>query len=262
MIVAVSDVHLGYDKSNRKDFFKFLEKCDSAGIDHLIFLGDILDFWRRNNAELVTEKDNAKILDKIASLNVKNIHYVVGNHDYYLLRLNERYAGNYPFSISKSLRLEDGGKKFYFIHGYELEVLANLEPMSIEDYEKFSEKMCFVENVIGGLASRLWSLMEKNSMEAQVRKIRKSPHEREKIDKVKSIAVSEARYILLGMKPNEILVFGHTHKPFINKETTVANTGSWIDEVDELSREKLTNNYVKISDGRMELKTFDEKNFP
>lgn len=83
------------------------------------------------------------------------------NHDYYLLKLNERYAGNYPFSISKSLRLEDGGKKFYFIHGYELEVLANLEPMSIEDYENFSEKMCFVENVIGGLASRLWSLVEK-----------------------------------------------------------------------------------------------------
>ena len=153
-------------------------------------------------------------------------------------------------------------KNIHFIHGYELEVLANLEPMSIEDYEKFSEKMCFVENMIGGLASRLWSLVEKESMEAQARKIRKSPNEREKIDKVYGIAVSEARYILLGMKPNEILVFGHTHRPFINKETTVANTGSWIDEVDELSREKSQNKYVKISDGRMELKTFDEKNFP
>jgi UDP-2,3-diacylglucosamine pyrophosphatase LpxH len=262
MIVAVSDVHLGYEKSNGKDFSRFLEKCDSAGIDHLVLLGDVLDFWRRNNAEVVTEKENAKILDKIARLNVKNIHYIVGNHDYYLLRLNERYAGNYPFIISKSLRLEDGGRKFYFIHGYELEVLANLEPLSIENYEKFSENMCFAENVIGGLASFLWGFVEKECMQAQIRKMRKSPHLREKIDKIYNIAISQARYMLIGMKPDEGLVYGHTHRPFINKGRTVANTGSWVDEVNELSKEKSQNKYVKISNGLMELKTFDEKNFP
>ena len=84
MIIAVSDVHLGYDKCNLNDFLRFLNECDSAGIDHLILLGDILDFWRKNNAEVVTEKKNAEILAKLAKLNVKNIHYVVGNHDYYL----------------------------------------------------------------------------------------------------------------------------------------------------------------------------------
>jgi predicted transcriptional regulator with HTH domain len=54
---------------------------------------------------------------------VKNIHYVVGNHDYCLLGLNERYGGNYPFSVSKSLRLENGGKKYYRI----LKNPANIE---------------------------------------------------------------------------------------------------------------------------------------
>ena len=116
--------------------------------------------------------------------------------------------------------------------------------------------------MIGGLASFLWSFVEKECMQAQIRKMRKSPHLREKIDKIYDIAISQARYMLIGMKPDEGLVYGHTHRPFINKERTVANTGSWVDEVNELSKEKSQNKYVKISNGLMELKTFDEKNFP
>lgn len=88
MIIVVSDVHLGYEKCNINDFIRFLDQCNSMGIDHLVLLGDILDFWRYNNARIV--KENAETLAKIASLNVKNIHYVAGNHDYYLLKLNER----------------------------------------------------------------------------------------------------------------------------------------------------------------------------
>ncbi len=36
--------------------------------------------------------------------------------------------------------------------------------------------------------------------------------------------------MVLGMKPGDNLVYGHTHQPFINEEKTVANTGSWVDE--------------------------------
>lgn len=31
--------------------------------------------------------------------------------------------------------------------------------------------------------------------------------------------------MLLGMRPDEKLIFGYTHDPFINKEETTANTG-------------------------------------
>lgn len=255
MITVVSDTHLGFDRCNKEDFLRFLDTCNTGDIDHLVLLGDILDFWRRNNALVVMEKENAEILTKLSNLNVKNIHYVVGNHDYYLLRLNERYAGNYPFSISKYLRLRDGEKNFYFIHGYELEVLANLEPLSIENYEKFSEKMCFTEDVLGWFASHLWDLLEKKgSVWTQTGMMKKPPHERKDIDKVYNLAVSKAAYMLLGMKRDEALVFGHTHRPFINKEGTVVNTGSWVDEP-ELSKE-YQNSYVEISDGQMKLKYF------
>jgi UDP-2,3-diacylglucosamine pyrophosphatase LpxH len=131
MIIVVSDVHLGYKNSNVKDFDRFLEKCKDIHIDHLVLLGDILDLWRKNNADIVKDEVNAGILLKLANLNTGHIHYVIGNHDHYMLKLYERYEHNFPFTVSRSLRLEDNGKKFYFIHGYELEVIANLEPFSI-----------------------------------------------------------------------------------------------------------------------------------
>ncbi len=251
MIVVVSDVHLGYEKCNKSDFLRFLDTNISKGVDHLVILGDLLDFWRFNNARIVVE--NADVLSKIVRLNVKNIHYVIGNHDYYMLKLNERYAGNYPFTISRSLRLEDGGNKFYFIHGYELEVLANLEPMSIEEYEKFSEMMCFTEDVIGWFASHVWDIVEgAESIAKHLKNMKKSPHDRKDIDKVYRLAVSEAAYVLLGMKPDEKLVFGHTHRPFITKKRNVANTGSWLSEL----KKEYQNSYVEISNGDMKLKFF------
>ncbi|RZN38387.1 MAG: hypothetical protein EFT35_04875 [Methanophagales archaeon ANME-1-THS] len=259
MIIAVSDVHLGYEKSNREDFIRFLDTCNSADIHDLVLLGDILDFWRRNNAKVVTDEIHAEIVDKLGNLDVKHIHYVVGNHDYYLLRLSDRYEGNYPFTVSKFLRLEDRGSKFYFIHGYELEVLANLEPLSIETYEHFSEKMCFTKDVLGWFLSHLWELLERRGgIWRQTSMMKKPPHERTDIDKIYNLAISKGRYLLLGMKPNEKLVYGHTHRPFINKERTVANTGSWVAELSKKSQ----NWYLMIADGQMELKAFDEKAFP
>lgn len=54
------------------------------------------------------------------------VSYVVGNHDYHMLNLKESLADDFPFKyIAESTRLEDGDQKFFFIHGYQLEVLAN-----------------------------------------------------------------------------------------------------------------------------------------
>jgi len=142
LILVVSDIHLGYENCNKKDFIDFLDSIKSIELDHLVLLGDLFDFWRHNEAEIIIDNDD--VLEKLDNLNAKKIHYVVGNHDYYMLRLNERYDNKYPFEISKFLRLEDGGKKFYFIHGYEFEVFCSeIVEMSLEDYENISENMCF-----------------------------------------------------------------------------------------------------------------------
>lgn len=250
MIVAVSDIHLGYDKSNKEDFLNFLEKNKKREIDHFVILGDLFDFWRENNAKIIMDNDD--VLAKLDELNT-NIHYIAGNHDYYILNLNERYE-NYPFDVSKSLRLKDNGNKFYFTHGYELEVLLNFEPMTLEDYEKFSEKMCFSEDRVKETASNLWGFLEENReiFNNLWDKIKKTPPEREKMDKIRDFALTHGKNLILGMKTDETLIFGHTHKPFINREKKVANTGSWVDELPRSGQ----NSYIEISDGQMELKSF------
>ena len=74
LILAVSDVHLGYQESNRRDFLSFLkEVCKPLGPDdHLVLLGDILDFWRRNNVTVAIE--NQLIFKTLESLKSK-VHY-------------------------------------------------------------------------------------------------------------------------------------------------------------------------------------------
>ncbi len=252
MILVVSDLHLGYKKSNHEDFVNFLDGYENVKIDNLILLGDMLDFWRCKSNKIITE--NREILSKLSNLSGK-IHYIAGNHDYYILNLKEKLGENYPFKVSKYLRLEDNGKLFYFMHGYELEVLSTLDPLTIELYEKFSQKMCFTEDIIGGIAGFLWDFLQisRRSLDRVTEEMKKTPQNRKKICKVYELSISPNRYPLLSMKPDEKLVFGHTHRPFINKDKTVVNTGSW---VNELPSEEYQNSYVEISDGKIKLKFF------
>jgi len=251
MILAVSDVHLGYDKCNKGAFLKFLDEIKDEKIDDLVLLGDFFDFWRRNNREIVLE--NEDVVEKLNKLNAENIHYIIGNHDYYMYNLGQRYGDHFPFTISKNLRLTSGEKTFYFIHGYEFEALS-LEPMNLEMYEEFSEKMCSSEDLIGGVASRLWDVIQGTDIHDKLKtNTRERLENLKETEKIYNFAISESKCFLLGMKVDERLIFGHTHGPFINKEKTVANTGSWIDE---LKSKEYQNSYVEINNGKMELKFF------
>jgi UDP-2,3-diacylglucosamine pyrophosphatase LpxH len=54
------------------------------------------------------------------------------------------------------------------------------------------------------------------------------------------------------VKSNEILVFGHTHIPYINKSGTVVNTGSWVKD------SPVSNTYVKLDEGGPKIFRFDK----
>jgi len=257
MIVAISDLHLGYERCNKADILQFLDACKGSAIDHLVLIGDVMDLWQRNAARLVVE--NSEILAKIARLDAE-VHYVAGNHDYAILSLAQRYGDRYPFAVSQSLRLEDGGKRFYFVHGYELAVITNLAPLKVEAYEEWADRLCWNDQVVSWFASQVWGRIENTtSLYAKAEMIQEPPHKRRNIRTLYDVAVSPGAYVLLGMHPDERLVFGHTHRPFINAARTVANTGSW---VDELVRERAQNWYLRIEDGTMALKRFDASAFP
>lgn len=95
MIIVVSDIHLGYNKCNKVLFDEFIDskltKLNKS--DHLILLGDLFDFWRKNCVEVTVEfqKDSIAggrstnkegiITKKLNDLqNQTHAHYITGNY--------------------------------------------------------------------------------------------------------------------------------------------------------------------------------------
>lgn len=248
MILAVSDVHIGYEKSNKEDFLRFLDEFKSEKIDHFVMVGDIFDFWRRNSIKAIVE--NQDVIKKFSELNTDNIHYVIGNHDYYILEWYKKYKDSYPFKVNKNLRLIDAGEKFYFTHGHEMEVLVNYD-LNLETYEKFASDMCWNSDERGSLLSKVWDTFRSVSKE-EVDELKLKPSKRKEMENIYHFATSPAKYMFSGLKKDETLIFGHTHMPLIEKENKIANTGSWVDEF----AKKLQNSYIQIIEGEMELKFF------
>ncbi|MFY9200770.1 MAG: metallophosphoesterase [Methanosarcina flavescens] len=165
-IIAVSDVHLGLtigkdrpeeEKHREAQFGDFLDTLDYSKISDFILLGDILDFWRHDY--LIVIVDEKYYLDKFKELKCKhtntNFHYIVGNHDYYLLWLNKNGA-DYSIDIKKSVKIRSKDEVFYFIHGYQFEVLSWSLYKSLALYENFCEDMCLIGEEGSRFADNLW----------------------------------------------------------------------------------------------------------
>jgi len=118
VILAVSDVHLGYSQSNVSDFDAFLQTTiDRDDVDALVVLGDFIDMWRRDISGIFLE--NHQILQSLLALKQKKTVYcVAGNHDYHLLKLVDH---KYPIEFKKDLTLPGNGVTYVFKHGYEFD---------------------------------------------------------------------------------------------------------------------------------------------
>jgi UDP-2,3-diacylglucosamine pyrophosphatase LpxH len=243
-------------------FHSFLESKsmkDLTSNDHFILLGDIFDFWRIKNANAILEKENEDILQKLIKISSRtNMYYIIGNHDYSIINLYNRYGRNYfPFQVLKNLRLEDNENKFFFTHGYELEVFSSLEPLTIADYEYISEMLCDrTGGFTGEVISKLWDSIKSSTKllkNSKIYSILKPPKERLDMTKIDKFCRSiPARSMFLGMKENEYLIFGHTHWPLLENESKVANSGSWI------KYDKDYNSYLLIEDGIIEQKFWEQ----
>jgi UDP-2,3-diacylglucosamine pyrophosphatase LpxH len=251
-VVVISDVHLGYHNSDATAFSQLLDSFLADRPDKVILLGDIFDFWRRSDADLLLQ--NQAIIEKLFEL---PIVYVRGNHDYSMGELFRRYPEHPAFEVKPYETLRNKKSSFYLCHGYELEVFTSMETIGIGPYEGFAQAMCHAGEEGGAIASFLWSLYEKLSRGylSQKRKllnmIADTPAEdRANLEKVDEFARSSARLIPLGLKPSDVLIFGHTHRPFM--DTRTVNTGSWI--IDDKEQE---HTYAEITD-----KSFDLKRWP
>ena len=251
MIVVVSDTHLGYEKSNREDFKEFIHTLNNGEIDYLVLLGDILDFWRSFPHQTIEE--NNDILSALEDLNTK-VSYVVGNHDF--LFIDSQLL---PFTFTKTLTLESGSRTFQFIHGYQIE----FHPV-LDFYEGICRVLCTVEGETKEILNEVWEYYQHNlqqeleksehgacwqtmtrrSLDPIISYLLRSPEDEPLHTEITQARISEYRENT-GMDPEDILIYGHTHHPYIDEKE--ANAGCWIGD------SPLSNSYLTIEDGEIAL---------
>jgi UDP-2,3-diacylglucosamine pyrophosphatase LpxH len=247
---VTSDQHLGYDKSDRTSFGKFLDTMESdLAPTHFVLLGDVIDMWRRDASGVFLE--NHDILEKILGLTTKmQVYFVAGNHDYHVLRLVNKPGRLYPIQFLPELVLLDGNYQYLFKHGWEYD--AEQQPAIMEAFcRAMSDEAGDVESTVwniltheSGLGEWLKSVANKGRRKQQIHNLQRPPEERLKDMPLEQNACKD-------VKANQVLVFGHTHRPFVNKKENVANTGSWVtDAAAEY------NTYVELSNGKPRLFVF------
>jgi len=273
MIIVVSDVHLGSDVGRKckgtgrasddleldplfQAFMGYIGKeYLHTKEDRLIFLGDIFDFWRKDAAQVLIENQEAiSRMKEIAGRSV--INYVVGNHDY-SIREMWRVAGTKRLfsTMDKSLNLDIDGVAFAFIHGHQLEVLANPYDKSQKIYDSISALLCSTAGVTGTAASALWSCIDPGKHTDYMKSMKRSTSERLKgkhnaQDTIEKLAHSKSRPIYTGA--DGWLVYGHTHRGYVDEESRTANTGSWGRDGDDCGLD-----YMIIEEGKPKLCAYE-----
>ena len=220
-LIIVSDIHLGYKKADKDSFNRFLDSLQSdTETTDLVLLGDIVDMWRRDAAGVFLE--NWDIVQKIISLKQKmRVHYVAGNHDYHVLHMK---GHSYPFSFTKNLKFTDGDHTYTICHGYEFDPQQKTALM---------EALCHV-------------MYDKTEEFTDIFGVTKSPEKR-----LSQILGEVEHRACSTVKNGEILVFGHTHHPFINEAETVVNSGCWVAD------SPVYNTVVELSGGKPRLSIFE-----
>ena len=259
-VIVISDTHLGFDKSDVTALNRFLDDLkDDRDLTDLVLLGDIVDMWRRDASGVFLE--NWDVFSKILGLGARvKVHYVAGNHDYHVMNLkNGRSCFRYPFEFCMKASIEDGEWTYWFVHGHEFEYENPNMKIVIDG-------LCrFMSDEYGRLPDKVWRWVTKlwfntryfftNVSLFRTRptipplELQEGPEKRLR-NRMKAIV--ENAYSAQGGKPKEILVFGHTHQPFVNKAKGVVNAGSWVTDAE------VHNTYVVLSGGEARMYRFEE----
>jgi len=249
---VTSDHHLGYANSDKTGFNAFLDElAQENDVTHLVLLGDVVDMWRRDASGVFLEGHDT--VGKILALKAKGVQvfYVAGNHDYHVLDLDNT---RYPVQFSKELTLTDGPITYRFVHGYEFDPEQKIPFMAF---------LCRVMSDQGGaLENHIWtdfnslnsifSKIEPSFVQADIaaitERLRHRPEDRLQgsLNRINATACSQ-------VKPGEVLIFGHTHVPFVNKAENVVNSGSWVKDSSPYDT------YVELTDGKPRLFVYGDQ---
>jgi UDP-2,3-diacylglucosamine pyrophosphatase LpxH len=249
-IVVVSDQHLGFETADKAAFLRFLNQLQSdASVTDLVLLGDVVDMWRRDASGIFLE--NKDVMDLIILLQKKmHVHYIAGNHDFHVLKLQ---GPEYPVTFVKNLELQQDGVTYKFLHGWEFDEMQR---------EHFMESLCHaMSNQKGERDDHVWAALThdksdigyffslitlRGSMRRTAQALLLDPSER-----LKETLNHLEKKACATVKPGEVLIFGHTHRPFVSVAENVVNTGSW------LTNAPVHNTYARLEGGKPRLFVFE-----
>ncbi len=234
-VVVASDIHLGYVNSDVDAFSSFLDSLSAREeVDTFVVLGDFVDMWRRDASGVFLESHD--ILEKMLRLRPRmDVYFVAGNHDYHLLQLK---GHRYPIEALPNLVLDRGTVRYRMVHGWEFDpeqqpLVMDLLCRNFSDAEGQLESGVYAE--LEKLGGEVESLLEGHKGSRDVNHLMQPPEER-----LKATITDVERRAFESRQQGEILIFGHTHRPFVSEGGIVANTGSWVTDA------PIHNTYVEL----------------
>jgi UDP-2,3-diacylglucosamine pyrophosphatase LpxH len=222
-IIVAGDVHLGADNTDVDSFDSFLESLthrDNAD-ERLVLLGDVLDLIRRDPLGCAWEvSETVTRIKRVAE--VMPVDFVFGNHDRYLQNLDfDRY--NVDFHDERVL--ESGDHSIRFRHGESFDRL-HLEPVSRllsgpGDRGDIDPTRGLKDPVVA--SGRRAILDGRRRLQSAYDSVRGN---RPRTTTLYPRRERRAHRYLRSI-PEDKLVYGHTHTPYVRGDNAVANPGSW-----------------------------------
>ncbi|MFC1514899.1 UDP-2,3-diacylglucosamine diphosphatase [Candidatus Omnitrophota bacterium] len=253
MKIFISDLHLG-DGSRTDDFHRDRELLEFLAFAEgqareLIVLGDFLELWQADFDRVLFA--HSEVIKKLLLLRKKlKVTYVVGNHDYIpFARFTDLDAGiSLEYRDAENGIIAEHGNRYDVFNRYKNPLksikwpsgkyftlaVAGLERLIHPDIDKWTKKT--MENLDGFLKE---AMSVRNKITPATKEyLNCGGHFGEFEEAVKN-------HINKGAK---IVVFGHTHKPQLQRmgKGIYANCGAWVDGVEPT--------YIAYSKDRIELK--------
>jgi len=204
----ISDVHLGSNKSKANDLLSVFKNCE---FENLIIIGDFIDLTSLKRKFYWTQ-DQSTVIQKILRMSRRNIniHYLIGNHDYYLRGLISEQnidIGNIKLCdemIYKTLK----GESIYICHGDQFDGFIRVHKflylLGDMAYE-LSYKINTIYNYIRRLFNmEYWSLS--SYLKSKVKNVISF------INDFKILAIKKA-----NEEKCDSIMMGHIHTPAIEK---------------------------------------------
>ena len=220
-VVVAGDVHLGADNADVAAFNAFLDGVADRDPAHLVLLGDVWDLVRRDPFGAAWE--TSETITRLKALAAhRPVSVVFGNHDGHLRHLDKAL---YDVRFHEDLTLESGDALIKFRHGEEFD---RLHWEALSTYLSGPGDRGDIDPTRGRKDPLVaWGRGAIQRGKRRLRTVYATDGGEEGTD-ARSFPRRERRaHAHLDGIPEDKLVYGHTHAPYVHPDNVAANPGSW-----------------------------------